>query len=235
MDGIPNIGIQNIGTVRKPLQVIKGFIELPCWTGYFLTEKPNFLIKNKVVTHGRIDLWVDGEIRRDGSFTIDPEQTNAYIFLVKQQEQIKQSILQELKNKFPQLLLDEYASWDQEDASLPRIADLTPAFDFKNFIGPASISIEEEVKDETAYIKWHFQCRWDPEHGFEVITHKDRVIDIAAEADIFKIHKDNGSYDALENELKKKVWKVPGQRNGGSFGKFAKQWKPFLDISIYAL
>ena len=217
MDGIPNIGIQNIGTVRKPLQVIKGFIELPCWTGYFLTEKPNYLIKNEVVTHGRIDLWVDGEIRKDGSFTIDPEQTNAYIFLVEQQEKIKQSILQELKHKFPQLLLDEYASWDQEDASLPRIADLTPAFDFKNYIGPASISIEEEVKDEVAYIKWHFQCRWDPEHGFEVITHKDRVIDIAAEADIFKIHKDNGSYEALEKELSNKVWKAPKTKKWWQF------------------
>ena len=178
MDGIPNIGLQNIGTGKKPLKVIRGFIELPCWTGYFLTEEPNYLNKTKVVTNGRIDLWVDGEIRADGSFSIDQEQTNAYTYLVEHQERIKQSMLQELKKEFPRLLSDEYASWDQEDGSLPKLSDLTPEFDFKKYIGPASISIGENIKDEVAYIQWHFQCLWDPEHGFEVITHKDRVIDI---------------------------------------------------------
>jgi hypothetical protein len=44
----------------------------------------------------------------------------------------------------------------------------------------------------------------DPEHGFEVITHKDRVIDLSSEAGIFKINKDNGPYEELETEFKNK-------------------------------
>jgi hypothetical protein len=42
-----------------------------------------------------------------------------------------------------------------------------------------------------------------------VITHKLRVIDLSQEADIFKINKDNGSFEELEKELKNKVWKKP--------------------------
>jgi hypothetical protein len=214
---IPNIQVQNIGTGKKPHNAIRGFIELPCWTGYFLVEEPNYLIKTKVVTNGRIDLWVDGEIRADGSFYVDEEQRNSYVYLVEHQERIKHSILEELKKEFPRLLSNEYASWDQEDGSLPKPADLTAEFDFKNYIGPASISIEEDIKEEAAYIKWHFQCLWDPEHGFEVITHKDRVIDLSPEADIFKINKDNGTYEELEKELKNKEWKVPKKKKWWQF------------------
>ncbi|QHS56586.1 hypothetical protein GWR56_13915 [Mucilaginibacter sp. 14171R-50] len=136
MNTIPNIQIQNIGSSKKPLQVIKGFIELPCWTGFFLIEEPDYLIKTKVVTNGRIDLWVDGEIGLDHSFSTNQEQGNAYVFLVEQQQEIQRAIIQELKEEFPRLLADEYASWDHENGDFPKSADLTPGFDFKDYIGP---------------------------------------------------------------------------------------------------
>ncbi|QHS56587.1 hypothetical protein GWR56_13920 [Mucilaginibacter sp. 14171R-50] len=72
------------------------------------------------------------------------------------------------------------------------------------------------MKDEVAYIKWHFRCRWDPEHGFEVITHKDRVIDIGPEADVFKINQDNGTYQESD-ELKYREWEVPKKKKWQQF------------------
>src|SRR5689334_6240344 len=105
---IPNIKIANFGTHRA----IKGFVELPCWNGYFLVEEPNHVIKTRVVTNGRIDLWVEGHIGSEGSFSIDPEQTNAYFFLVENQERIQHAILDQLKKQFPDLLSNEYAAWD---------------------------------------------------------------------------------------------------------------------------
>ena len=192
-------------------------MELPCWTGYFLVESPNYLIKTKVVTDGRMDLWVDGEIRADKSFHIDREQINSYFYLVEKQERIQQSILEELKKEFPRLLSDEYSSWDQENGNFPKISELTPGFDFKNYIGPSSISIEEDTKEDMAYVKWHFQCLWDSEHGFEVITHKERVIDVSPEADIFKINKDNNTYEAMEREWKDKVWNAPRKKKWWQF------------------
>jgi len=217
MVDIPNIGIQRIGTGKSSLNAIKGFIELPCWTGYFLTEKPNHLIKTNVVTNGRIDLWVDGAINVDDSFKIDQEQIFAYFYLVEHQERIKHSILEELKKELPRLLSDEYSSWDHENGGFPKPGELTADFDFRNYIGPSSISIGEDVKDEAAYVTWHFECLWDPEHGFGVITHKDRIIDLSPEADIFKINKDNGTYEQLEKELKNKVWKLPQKKKWWQF------------------
>jgi hypothetical protein len=206
---IPNVQTEKFRYGKRVQKAIKGFIELPCWTGYFLVEEPNHVIRTRVVTNGHIDLWVDGEIRADDSFSIEQEQTNAYFFLVQHQEAIKRSILDELKNKLPDMLSNEYASWDHEEGGFPKVSDLTPEFVFRNYIGPSSISITEDAKDEAAYIKWHFNCLWDPEHGFEVITHKDRIIDLSQEADIFKINKDNGTYEELEKELKNKDWKKP--------------------------
>lgn len=214
---IPNIQIQNIGTAGNPNKVIKGFVELPCWTDYFLVEEPNYVFKTKTVKNGRIDLWVDGELKADGSFYIDPEQKNSYYFLLEHQDSIKKFIIQKLQQELPNLFETEYASWDKEDGSFPKLSDLNPEFDFKNYIGPSSISILEDVKDEVAYIKWSFQCLWDPEHGFEVITHKERVIDISPETDIFKIYKDNGTYEEVEKEFKNKEWNLPKKKKWWQF------------------
>lgn len=216
-NAIPNVQVENFGTGRKPLKAIKGFVELPCWADYFLVEEPDYLFKSKVVKNGRIQLWVDGEIREDGSFHINQEQINAYAHLLEHQERIKKTILQKLKQALPHLLKNEYASWDHEEGGFPKVSDLTPDFDFKNYIGPASISLEEDKKDEVAYIKWHFQCLWDPEHGFEVVTHKERVIDLSPEADIFKIYKDNGTYEEVKKELQNKEWKLPKKKKWWQF------------------
>jgi len=209
---IPNIQVENIGNKKRPHYVVKGFIELTEWTGYFLYDDTYKLIKEKVVTHGRISLWIDSKIEADGSFHISPKQEKAYFHLVAHQEKIKHSILENLKRAFPRLLANEYAAWEHTAPYFTAISDLTPEFDFKNYIGPVSISIGEDVKDELAYVTWDFKCRWDMEHGFGVITHGDRVIDIGPEADIWKIDKDNGTYDQKQKEYSKKEWTLPKQK-----------------------
>jgi hypothetical protein len=215
--GIPNIKIENTGNIKNPLYSVKGFIELPGWTGYFLYDDHYKLKKNKVVTNGRIDLWIDHAISPDGSFYIPQEQANSYFYLVGHEERLKQLILEELKTKFPGLLSNEYASWDHEGSFFPRLSDLTPGFDFKDYIGPESIQIGEDVRDDHAYVTWRFRCKWDPEHGLDVITHKDRIIDIAPEGDIYKIYQDNGTYDQVVEESKNKVWKLPKKKKWWQF------------------
>ena len=214
---IPNIQVQHIGTGKKPHSVIKGFVELPCWNGYYLYDESYALKKNKTVTNGAIELWVDGMVNKDGTFFIDPEQINSYIYLVENQEGIKHAILNALKKELPLLMETEYASWDLEEEWFPKLADLTPEFDFKNYIGPESITIGEDVKDGIAYITWRFRCRWDIEHGLDIITHKERVIEIAPEADPWKISKDNGTYEEEQKEFANKVWKLPKKKKWWQF------------------
>ena len=192
---IPNLSIENIGSKKKPLHVIKGFIELPCWNGYFLYDDSYKLVKSKVITNGRITLWVDGLITADNNMEFTPEQVHAYSYLIQQQESIKSAILQGLKAEFPNLLDDEYGSWDTDAPDFPKLSELTESFDFKDFIGPDTVTIGEDVKEESAYLSWHFRSRWDVEHGFEVITHKDRLVSISLDPDPWKIYMDNGTYE----------------------------------------
>ncbi len=58
-----------------------------------------------------------------------------------------------------------------------------------------------KVKNGMTYVAWHFNCLWDTEHGFEVITHKARVLEIAPQADLFSIYEDNFARMVLLNAL----------------------------------
>jgi hypothetical protein len=190
---IPGLQIKRFGDRKNPTKLVQGIIQLSSWDGYYLDED-FYKKKIKRVTDGQITLSVDAEITRDEKINCDPEQVNTYWYLVEQQEHVKQQILQALVNDFPSLLEEDYKSYDIEEGGFPPLSDIVSGFDFKNYIGPNTISIGEEFKDDAAYVTWYFNCRWDPEHGFQVVTHNDRIIDIAQDADPWKVSKDNGTY-----------------------------------------
>ncbi|RXK85698.1 DUF6985 domain-containing protein [Filimonas effusa] len=202
---IPGIRVENIGTKQKPRNVIKGVVSLSCWNDHFLYEEADRLMKTKVVTDGLIALWIDSETGIDDKFNLSDEQVNTYSFLVENQLKLRQSMLDELKKQFPRLLSGEYASWEQDAPFFSRLPDLTPEFDFKSYIGPASITICKDVKDGAAYVIWNFRCLWDTEHSLDFITHNERVIEIAPEADPWTIYRDNGTYEQKNKAYKDKI------------------------------
>ena len=94
---------------------------------------------------------------------------------------------------------------DPNDSFVPNITPGANAdFDFKPFIGPLSIYFIEESKDDFSYLEWHFQCEWDPEHGFAVTTHKERVIHLDQDTDIWKIYEDNGTLEEVQKEYEER-------------------------------
>lgn len=192
---IPDVHLEKIGGQKNAQPVIKGWVALPCWNGYYLYDDSYKLVKEKVVTNGRIPLWVDGLATETNDLIFSEEQTKAYWYLVDRQDTIQQAMLEALQTAFPRLLAEEYSSWDQDDEAFPKLTETNLQNRFRDFIGPESISIGEDVKDGMAYLTWRFRCRWDIEHGLDFITHQERVIDIAPEADPWKISKDNGTYE----------------------------------------
>jgi len=51
-----------------------------------------------------------------------------------------------------------------------------------------------------------FPMRWNPEHGFAVITHQERVIDLdRGETDIWKIYEDNGTLEEVQKEYNERA------------------------------
>lgn len=180
-------------------------VSLPQWIGYF----SNYMCTERIMD-GQFSIGIDNVIESSDDFTPSQAQVNAYYYLTENHDAIKESILLALAN----MILQDYEIYDP--VNLPKLSDLTHGFDFKNYIGPRVINISTDIKDEFAYITWHFHCLWDSEHGFEVITHKNRIIDIGIEADAFKINEDNGTAEEAKYQFgerlntktgKKKWWK----------------------------
>jgi hypothetical protein len=189
--GIPDIKIVKYGTWRDPLEFIRARIVLEAWDGYLFRHMEN----GREITDGKVTLDFGGynkDISRDWQ-----EEINAYHCLLENQYEIRDNILKALSVEVNRLA--EYL--DPNDSFVPNVTPETIAdFDFKPFIGPESISFTEESKDDVSYLEWHFQCAWDPEHGFAATTHKERVIHIDQDTDIWKIYEDKGT---LEEEKRK--------------------------------
>ncbi len=187
---IPNIQIRNIGTKRDPLKVAEARIVLEAWDGYLYKHRES----GKEITDKKIRLYFD--CYNGGNAEDCRAEINGYDYLIKYQNEIRDGIVRTLREKFDRL--KETYEWGEDD-------DVTPEsqadFDFKLLIGPLSVSFHEESKNDIAYLEWHFQCEWDPEHGLAVITHEDRVIDLdRGETDIWKIYEDNGTLAEKQKE-----------------------------------
>jgi hypothetical protein len=203
--GIPNLRIATVGTGRNSFQFIETTIVLEAWNGYM----KNYRNETRV-TDGTVNLDFGGYNAAVHKSIDWQPQINAYHHLLKNQSEIRDSILKSLTEK-----VDEFTQYlDPDDSFVPNITpEKRGCFDFKPFIGPTSVSFdEEESKNGIAYLEWHFDCAWDPEHGLAVITHEARVIDIdQGETDIWKIYEDNGTLAERQKEYdeRMKTFKPP--------------------------
>lgn len=189
---LPNVRIINIGSRRNPLEIIEARIVLEAWDGYLYKHMEN----GREITDKKVTLYF--ECFRGNNAEDCRTELNAYNYLLKNQSQIRDSILKALTEQVNRLT--QYL--DPNDSFVPNIKlDAKTDFDFKPLIGPLTINFhEEENKNDIAYLEWHFQCEWDPEHGFAVITHEARVIDLDQDTDIWKIYEDNGTLAEKQKE-----------------------------------
>jgi hypothetical protein len=208
-NSIPNLQIRESKYNKKTFYDGSVFVELPYWLGYRGNYECTEVIKDR-----RFCVGIENSLEAGDGFSTNQGQVNAYFYLLENHEALKGQIIQSLKDTLPKLLLNEYSSFDS--TNFPKVSDLTPEFDFRDFIGPSSINIEKDVKDNTAYISWNFFCLWDTEHGFDIITHKDRVLEISPQSDKFIINEDNGTAEEVKKSFddylikanqKKKWWK----------------------------
>ncbi len=190
--GIPNIRIKNYGTILRPLEIIEATIVLEAWDGYLNKRWEN----GKVITDGKVKLDFGGYNRNiPGDWQT---QINAYHHLLQHQYEIKDNILKSLAGEVERMTM----YLDPDDDFVPNVTPETiDDFDFKPFVGPVGIRFhEEESKDGFSYLEWCFLCSWDEEHGFCVTTHKERVIHIDQDTDIWKIYEDNGTLVEKQKE-----------------------------------
>lgn len=209
---IQNIRVRKAGAKNNPVNVVEASVILEAWDGYL----DKHWVNGKEITDKKITLYFDCY---NGNNTPDCRaEINAYRHLIENQFAIRDSILRALAS-----IVDTFTQYlDRNDSFVPKIIPGAEAdFDFKSFIGPLSISFHEESKDDLAYLDWHFQCEWDPEHGFAVTTHGERVIHIDQDTDIWKIYEDNGTLAERRKEYNQ--W----ARNFNPKPKEVKPWWQF--------
>ncbi|MGA9651807.1 MULTISPECIES: DUF6985 domain-containing protein [Pedobacter] len=118
----------------------------------------------------------------DGEIVGKPttEQQNGLEYLQKNQEIILRNLLNELLKKYPDLQnIYNYSEENKQDF----MPDLKGIQDFADLLTPINFYVTSVIKEGYPYIGFGFSCSWDSEHGLGVMTHKDRIIEIAG-ADI---------------------------------------------------
>jgi len=174
IDKIPNLEIEIFGGSKSSIKRIKGFVTLSAWSGFQSRQGSYASVDQATPSDGNIKLAVGGDMLVDDP-VVTQEHVNAYNFLVTDQEKIRDSILNSLLAKYPDL--QELYDYDPETA-----ADIMPDVDklsqFKSLIGLSNIHLMNVSKDGVAYVGYEFGCTWDDEHGLGVMTYKDRVIEI---------------------------------------------------------
>lgn len=119
-----------------------------------------------------IDLDYGGEICQD-SITETQKKTKDY--LLENQHQFLQLILKNLFENFPEI--QKVYGCDDPNSTY-YLPNPTSINSFKNLIEPHTIYILNVEKEDLCYMGFAFHCCWDQEHGYGVMSHKERIVDV---------------------------------------------------------
>lgn len=124
------------------------------------------------VSDGSTDLYI--EPNRSGvSNTLSPEQIAAYNYLHEHEEAIQEMVLQHIFEAYPEL---QEVYYDDDEERAEHMPNLERPGQLSTLIGLADVIILNLAKDGIAYMGFHFHSTWDPEHGFSVTLHKERIV-----------------------------------------------------------
>lgn len=135
----------------------RGKIQLDSWSNFFKNIK-------------YIDLNIGGDSKVE---KLEEKHKLAYEYIVFNQENLLNIILNELMKKYPEMQ-EEYGYYESElEEFMPSISDING---FKNILAPKRIYILNVENEGISYVGFHFMCSWDEEHDFGIMMHRERII-----------------------------------------------------------
>ena len=148
---IPNVEFVN--------GIWRGKIQLESWSDFFNDDKS-------------IDLNVGGDLKIE---KLEEKHKLTYEYIVSNQKNLLYQILKKLMEKYPEWQ-EEYG-YDENELKefMPNISDING---FKSILIPKRIYILNVENEGVAYMGFHFMCSWDEEHGFGIMMHKERIINM---------------------------------------------------------
>lgn len=109
------------------------------------------------------------------SDSIKSEQVAAYNYLIENQDEMKDVILQKLFAIYPEIQ-EEYGEYFDEDEMKDYLPNITQPEDMFHLITLSEIHIHDVIKDGIAYVGFQFNCTWEEEHGLGFMTYKKRIV-----------------------------------------------------------
>lgn len=105
-------------------------------------------------------------------------------YLKENQTPILEAILNALLAEYPKL--QQRYNFSEEDKAdfMPDISDIRQ---FADLLSLLTIYITSECEDDIPQIGFLFSCSWDGEHGFGVMTHKNKIIEMGGADTAFLI------------------------------------------------
>ena len=177
---IPTVTVIKEGGGEYAFLSLEGTIELSSWKD-FQRRFGRYASLTNSEYYKQIRLSIGGdEIVENPAIT--REHVDAYKYLLQNQGQIKENVLNALLREYPNL--QEQYGYDEEDANklMPNV-DCTGSF--ADLIELSSVYILNVSKDGVAYVGFSFWCTWDDEHGLGIMMHKDRVVEIGGSDSAF--------------------------------------------------
>lgn len=150
-----------------------GQMTLESWRGFQSRQGPYDSVSSLEESDGSTQLNL--EMRDEKQPSASPEQAVAFQYLLDNQEEIRDAILQ--------AIFDTYPKWQQElgydeDEAAQFMPDLANATHLKSLMGLSWLHILKVHKEGAAYVGFEFGCTWEDEHGLGVLTHKNRIVDL---------------------------------------------------------
>jgi hypothetical protein len=149
----------------------QGSIVLKTWAGFRADPVYWCPVSMSKVSDGTVKLAIAKIVEL---MTPSPEQSAAYQFLTEHEEIVHHSVLQGIFDDYP--TTRQAYGYDKPEGNEDPMPDLQCPDDLKMLIGLDNIVVSRVAKSGFAYLTFQFNAAWDPEHPFEVTTHKERVV-----------------------------------------------------------
>ncbi len=144
---------------------------LPSWAGFQSRGGPYGARDRREPSRG--DITVSISTPFDRLAPPHPSQVAAYRWLKEHETDVARVLREAAFAWYPSARAEWLRSYPDEAVSVPVVP--TQA-DLASVMGLHDVHVIATAKAGFAYIGFEFGCNWDDEHGFGIMTHKDRVI-----------------------------------------------------------
>ena len=156
----------------------EGSARLPAWAGFLSCRGAYGSSDSQTPSDGTASLSVtphDPTVSRSPS----EAQCRAFQYQLDAGAEVVASVLHALRPYYDTLRPRWQAAYGAEVVArmMPPISDPS---DFRRLIGLHQIHVHPWLRGDMSYVGLEFGCSWDAEHGFGVMLHGSRVVDIGS-------------------------------------------------------